>query len=55
MGYRYLAKSTSESSHEIPIEGFDAAEKDYRQIVYELHQFLNPDSLRELPPVFAKV
>ncbi len=43
MGYRFLAKSTSETTHEIPIEGFDTAERDYRQIVYELHQFLNPE------------
>ena len=55
MGYRYLAKSTSESSHEIPIEGFDLAEKDYRRMLSELEMFLNPERRREPPVIYAKV
>ena len=55
LGYRFLAMKTSEQSHEIPIEGFDMAERDYRRILYELGAFLNPDGKVQLPPVYAKV
>ena len=54
VGYRFLAKSSSEQSHEIPIEGFELAEKDYRLVLSELERFLCPDGT-QLPPVFAKV
>ena len=54
VGYRFLAKSSSEQSHEIPIEGFELAEKDYRLVLSELERFLCPDGT-ELPPLFAKV
>lgn len=55
MGYRYLAKSTSETSHEIPIEGFDQAERDYRLVLAELETFINPERRRETPVIYAKV
>ena len=54
MGYRFLAKNSSEQTHEIPIEGFELAEKDYRLVLSELERFLCPDGT-QLPPVFAKV
>ena len=54
MGFRFTAKNASETTHEIPIEGFELAERDYRQILSELERFLCPDGA-QLPPVFAKV
>ena len=54
MGYRFTAKNTSETTHEIPIEGFELAERDYRQVLRELESFLSPEGA-QLPPVFAKV
>lgn len=55
VGYRYQAKSHSESTHEIPIEDFEYAEKDYRRILRELEVFVESSDEREIPPVFSKV
>ena len=67
MGYRYLAMSTSDNTHKIPIEKRKGAvleksekqllefESDYRRILAELEEFVNPGRKGELPPVFAKV
>lgn len=53
MGYRYLAMSTSEKTHKIPIE--KNGERDYRRILAELESFVSAGRKGELPPVFAKV
>ena len=66
MGYRYLAMSTSDNTHKIPIEKKKGSlekdekqplefESDYRRILAELEEFVSPGTRRELPPVFAKV
>ena len=60
MGYRYLAMSTSNNTHKIPIEKNEKNEElefesDYRKILAELENFINPGRRGELPPVFAKV
>ncbi len=67
MGYRYLAMSTSDNTHKIPIEKKRATalekserqplefESDYRRILAELEEFISPGRRGELPPVFAKV
>ena len=55
LGYRYQAKSCSELTHQIPIEGFEYAEKDYRMILRELEFFLNPSKHHNPPYIFAKV
>ena len=55
VGYRYQAKSHSESTHEIPIEDFEYAEKDYRRILRELEHFVESSDEKEIPPVFSKV
>lgn len=55
VGYRYQAKSHSESTHEIPIEDFEYAEKDYRRILRELELFVESSDEKEIPPVFSKV
>ena len=67
MGYRYLAMSTSDNTHKIPIEKKKGAaleesekqrlefESDYRRILAELEEFVNPGRMGELPPIFAKV
>ena len=55
MGYRFLAMSTSERTHQIPVDRFELAEKDYRSILSELEQFVGPTHRGPLPPVFAKV
>lgn len=54
MGYRYLAMSTSENTHKIPIE--KNGERDYRRILAELEGFVSTGrNGGEMPPVFAKV
>ena len=55
MGYRSLAMSTSERTHQIPVEKFERAESDYRMILAELERFVCDGSRGDLPPVFAKV
>ena len=55
MGYRSLAMSTSERTHQIPVEKFERAESDYRMILADLEQFVSDGSRGDLPPVFAKV
>ena len=60
MGYRYLAMSTSNNTHKIPIEKNEKNEElefesDYRKILAELENFISPGRRGELPPVFAKV
>ncbi len=55
MGYRYLAQSTSENTHQIPISEFEQAEKDYRKILGEIETFLDPYWTENMPPVFSKV
>ncbi len=55
MGYRYLAQSTSETTHQVPISEFEQAEKDYRKLLGEIENFLDPDWTEKMPPVFSKV
>ena len=55
MGYRSLAMSTSEKTHQIPVEKFERAESDYRMILADLERFVSDGSRGDLPPVFAKV
>lgn len=70
MGYRYLAMSTSDGTHKIPIEKRKETlemngkpeekqllefESDYRKILAELEEFVSPGRRGNLPPVFAKV
>ncbi len=58
MGYRYLAQSTSEATHKIPVEGAPLALKDYRKLLGELESFLmtgNEEARDQLPAVFTKV
>lgn len=55
MGYRSLAMSTSERTHQIPVEKFERAESDYRMILADLEQFVSDGNRGYLPPVFAKV
>ncbi len=55
MGYRYLAQSTSDTTHQIPIAEFEQAEKDYRKLLGEIENFLDPNWTEKMPPVFSKV
>ena len=58
MGYRYEAQSQSERTHVVPIEGFKLANGNYRQILHDLEQFMNPPQSGASPVcslVFAKV
>ena len=61
MGYRYLAMSTSNNTHKIPIEKKEKEElsvefeSDYRKILAELENFISPGRRGESPPIFAKV
>ena len=55
LGYRYQAQQRSESTHEIPISGFDEAVFDYRQLLWEIESFINPEGTRNIPAVFSKV
>lgn len=55
MGYRSLAMSTSERTHQIPVEKFERAESDYRMVLADLERFVSDGSRGDLPPVFAKV
>ena len=53
VGYRYDAQRQSESTHCVPLEGFELACKDYRHVLQTLEQFLTPKE-NELPFVFSK-
>lgn len=55
MGYRYLAMNNSDKTHQIPVEKFELAERDYRSILGDLERFVTPDDRGRVPPVFAKV
>ena len=55
MGYRFLAMNTSDNSHQIPVEKFELADKNYRGVLAELERFVCPSGRGELPPVFSKV
>lgn len=55
MGYRYLAQSMSETTHQIPISDFDRAEKDYRKVLGDMETFLDPKWTDIIPPVYSKV
>ena len=55
MGYRFLAQSTSETTHQIPISDFDLAERDYRKLLGDIEQFLDPNWTEVMPVLFSKV
>ena len=57
MGYRYEAQSQSERTHMIPVDGFELANRDYRQILTELRTFIcSPAGASPVSPIlFAKV
>lgn len=58
MGYRYEAQSQSERTHMIPVDGFELANKNYRQILTELQKFIcsSPAGASPVSPLlFAKV
>ena len=53
MGYRYLAMSTSDNTHKVPIEKH--GDRDYRTVLADLENFVSLGRRGELPPVFSKV
>lgn len=55
IGYRFLAQSTSEQTHQIPVDGGPDAVRDYRMLLGKLESFLLDDDSSTIPPVFAKV
>lgn len=55
MGYRFSAQSTSETTHQIPISDFDLAERDYRKLLGDIEQFLDPNWTEVMPVLFSKV
>ena len=54
VGYRYEAQRQSESSHGVPVEGFELACKDYRHVLQSLERFLTAKE-GDVPLVFSKV
>ena len=55
MGYRSLAMTTSDKTHQIPVEKFELAENNYRVILADLERFVSGGNRGDLPPVYAKV
>jgi protein maelstrom len=57
MGYRYEAQSQSERTHMVPVEGFELATKNYRQLLTDLKSFTNQSvagASPVCPLIFAK-
>eukprot|EP00058_Branchiostoma_floridae_P011628 XP_002597116.1 hypothetical protein BRAFLDRAFT_121310 [Branchiostoma floridae] len=54
LGYRYLCQSTSDNTHQIPIEGFELAEGDYHRLWTDLCKFTSPNG-RDFPPLYVQV
>ena len=40
LGYRFQAQSQSERTHEMPVEGLESAERDYREVLRIIHDFI---------------
>ena len=58
IGYRYEAQSQSDRTHNIPVDGFELAVKDYREILSQLQSFVSSGSegaSASIPLLFAKV
>ncbi|XP_071958708.1 protein maelstrom homolog [Antedon mediterranea] len=53
MGFRFLCLSTSDDKHQIPIENFDRAERDYRELWADMCNFINPDKRKSLPCLYT--
>lgn len=51
MGYRFLAQSVSQQTHDIPI-GFELANGDYRRLVADIEQFVNLSHHAQGMPLF---
>ncbi|XP_068733037.1 protein maelstrom homolog [Montipora capricornis] len=54
-GLRYAAMSTSERTHQIPIEGLAKKEDTYRKIWLDLLRFVNPEQTAIFPPVYCRI
>ncbi|XP_033106202.1 protein maelstrom homolog [Anneissia japonica] len=52
MGFRFLCLSTSDNTHQIPIENFERAVTDYRAIWTDMCNFINPDK-KKLPVLYT--
>lgn len=53
-GYLYTCKSHSESTHQIPVEGFELADANYRGLWMQIENFINPGREKEEhPPLFC--
>ncbi|KAK2566847.1 Protein maelstrom-like protein [Acropora cervicornis] len=55
VGLRYAAMSTSERTHQIPIEGLAKKGDTYRKIWLELLRFVNPEQTAIFPPVYCRI
>lgn len=54
LGYRYLCQSTSDNTHQIPVEGFELAEGNYHQLWADLCNFASHNG-RNFPPLYSQV
>ena len=54
IGYRYEAQSQSDRTHNIPVEGFELAVKDYREILSQLQTFVSSGSEGAILLLFCK-
>lgn len=53
-GYKSMCREISESTHQVPFNGFAGAESDYPGLWIRLRNFINQDEhLAEYPPVFT--
>nr|XP_006821431.1 PREDICTED: protein maelstrom homolog [Saccoglossus kowalevskii] len=56
-GFRYICKSDSENTHQIPIDKFELSERSYRTICQELLDFIRGNQLgnQNYPPVYCSM
>lgn len=55
VGLRYTAMSTSERTHQIPVEGLAKRDDSYRKIWLDLLRFVNQEQTPVFPPVYCRI
>ncbi|XP_013395238.1 protein maelstrom homolog [Lingula anatina] len=54
-GYRYTCQNHSDETHQIPIERFEYADKNYMGLWIQMENFLNPNQeKKESPPLYCQ-
>ncbi|CAH3119717.1 unnamed protein product [Pocillopora meandrina] len=55
VGLRYTAVSTSERTHQIPVEGLAKRDDSHHKIWLDLLRFVNPEQTPIFPPVYCRI